>query len=288
MVSVGSSMDGNAAIHMKRTILSIDPGIVQIGIAIGVFSVQSSSFWQEMPIEQITEVDLMNRHVHWRFCKTLNLIELVNQCDQSRCSLHHTNEMVDRVNHLVQYFPVFHTVDLILIERQQPGACTDVQNLLMNCLARNKIVLISPASRNKYLGATKAVVFGTKEERRWQRKVMTVQRVLKWMSPWTFLSKNDQVNDGDESIVHELRFLDFVHAHHDAADAAFFIAMYCKQTLWPQWMEQVQQQKKETSNMHFMEEEYSDDSFEEEAEAIITAETSLDDYFNNYEHKAKS
>lgn len=238
---------------VKKKIIAIDPGIVRIGLAIGEFVFRVDQDYDENKNRktihsdqyqyEISEADIVEHHITWHFCATLNLIDLVSSCDQKSCSLHHTNEMVDRVDHLLKLLPMFFEVDLILIERQQPGACTDVQNLLMSRFDRNIVVLLAANSRNKYIGATN--VSGTPEERRLQRKIITVRRVLKWMNPQSlqgFANFNEwktqqQSNTNDYS----RNLSTLIDLYHDSADALLLIVMYCKLELWKQIRSQIQQ-----------------------------------------------
>jgi hypothetical protein len=66
------------------------------------------------------------------------------------CTIPHTRETCDRIDHFVQeYWPLLEECDFLLIERQPPTGLKDVEGLLMSKF-RKKTILISPNSMHKY------------------------------------------------------------------------------------------------------------------------------------------
>lgn len=75
-----------------------------------------------------------------------------NRVSQSECTLHHTNDVCDRVMHFVQeHKHTLDSTDILLIERQPLGGLVHVEQLLYH-LYRDKAHLIHPRSMHTWLG----------------------------------------------------------------------------------------------------------------------------------------
>jgi len=242
-------VDSKQGIHIHQLIVAVDPGIIRLGLAIGEIDIdipfrsrasnEDDCIINESDYRNRTETELVLEFVKWHCACTLNLMLMVSDCAVEGCLLHHSNEMVDRVDHLLQLFPIFLTCDWLLIERQQPGACTDVQNLLMKICDRSKILLMAANSRNKYIGAVKGMD-------RMQRKRITVMRVLRWMCARALQQGFWNVQQWCEMCEMQHVLLtpvivdQLVEDCHDAADSLLFIAMHLKQKIWEQIIKQIQ------------------------------------------------
>jgi hypothetical protein len=254
-------------IRIKKIIVAIDPGIIRVGFAVGEIDIEIDlsrfhslekkneekednpwSFYNNLI--GLSETQLVKRYVQWHVSGQINLVELVSTCNREKCQLqYHSNEMVDRVNHFLQAFPILQSCDLLLIERQQPGACTDVQNLLMNLLDRKKIQFIAANTRNKEIGS----ILGVTD--RMARKKLTVTRVLKWFNAkalekgfwnvqeWIALCSFKEEEEKNKDVTKEQKEIvsqKLIDDTHDAADAIFMIVMKLKQEIWPSVLKQTQ------------------------------------------------
>ena len=112
-------------------ILSIDVGYTNMGL--------SSALIDE------------NFNIIFRNVYKIDLGHVVhNRVPAHQCTIPHTRETCDRIDHFVQeYLPLLEECDYILIERQPPTGLKDVEGLLMSKF-RNKTILISPNAMHKY------------------------------------------------------------------------------------------------------------------------------------------
>lgn len=87
------------------------------------------------------------------FSKLINLVNLRHErVPFDECTLYHSNEACDRVDHLIQeYKEEFDACDILLIERQPPAGLTNLEQLLFKAF-RHKAILVSPNSMHSYFG----------------------------------------------------------------------------------------------------------------------------------------
>lgn len=84
-------------------------------------------------------------------CELINLLELMDECDQQLCTLYHDRNMCDYMDHMFKrYRNEFDDADIILVERQPITGLTAVQELILREY-RSKVTLISPNSVHKFL-----------------------------------------------------------------------------------------------------------------------------------------
>ena len=145
-------------------IVALDPGVSAVGIAACCVNLNS--------VRQLKYKE-WRKELKWCLYETVNLIQLVDQCDRQCCSLRHTGQFVDRVDHLIQCFPILERADFIIVESQPPMGFTEFQNLIMKHFEteRHKIILIEPRSRNKWAQFTR-------DSTRMDRKRQAVQILL--------------------------------------------------------------------------------------------------------------
>jgi hypothetical protein len=81
----------------------------------------------------------------------VNLNELDHRhVPRSQCTLHHSNDVYDKIQHLLQEYPtLFQDVDQVRIERQPLGGLVHVEQLLFGHF-RTKAKLISPNAMHKH------------------------------------------------------------------------------------------------------------------------------------------
>ena len=114
-------------------IVALDPGVSAVGIAacrVNLNTVRQLRYkgWR--------------KELKWCLYETVNLIELVAQCNRQCCSLRHTGQFVDRIDHLIKHFPILEQANFIVVESQPPFGFTEFQNLIMKHFEnqRDKII----------------------------------------------------------------------------------------------------------------------------------------------------
>jgi hypothetical protein len=96
-----------------------------------------------------------------------NLVDITNlphtRITRNVCRLHHSNDLFDRVQHMLQEYPTpFKVCDKLLLERQPPCGHTAVEQLLFGQY-REKAILIHPRSMHAFLGIGHLDYEGRKE-----------------------------------------------------------------------------------------------------------------------------
>jgi len=133
-VSANAQIDSQPKpLPRRRSILSIDPGIHNVGMIFLDYCCE------EFTVKQVHEAYHTNI--------THDLHYTVRRED---CTLHHTNILADRMSHFFQaYEDVFTKADVILIEKQPMVGFTDVEQLLFRQF-REKAVLVYPRQMHCY------------------------------------------------------------------------------------------------------------------------------------------
>lgn len=117
----------------RKTVLSIDIGILNLGISVGVIN-------DEYKIDEIMWVDLINitKYTHER------------ELDKDTCTLNHTKSIADWLEHVFEeHIEMFEGADYILVERQPPMGLVAVEQIIYYRW-RSKCHLISPNSMHKH------------------------------------------------------------------------------------------------------------------------------------------
>lgn len=85
-------------------------------------------------------------------CELVDITELVSNCNDPKCELHHDKIICDYMMHLFKkYVSDFDSADLILVERQPPTGLVAVEQLIIREY-RNKSKLISPTAMLNFFG----------------------------------------------------------------------------------------------------------------------------------------
>jgi hypothetical protein len=125
--------DENYDEKCDKIVLSIDIGIINLGISVGIVN-------EEFDVKEITYVDLINI-THFTHERELEGVE---------CKLYHTKSVADWMEHLFhEHLPLFRESDYILVERQPPCGLVAIEQLIYYRW-REKCVLVSPRSMHKY------------------------------------------------------------------------------------------------------------------------------------------
>ena len=107
-------------------IVSIDVGILHLGI------VSCDVTWEQIIVENV------------------HLVDITKRCRYLKCTLNHTNHIVDRVDHFIQeYKMILDKADRILIEKQPIKGLISVEQFLFDRL-RDKAEFIYPVSMHKH------------------------------------------------------------------------------------------------------------------------------------------
>jgi hypothetical protein len=116
-----------------KIVLSIDIGIVNLGISVGFVD-------KNFNIKEITYVDLFD----------ITQFTHDHELEGVECKLYHTKSIADWMEHLFQdHLPLFRESDYILIERQPPCGLVAIEQIIYYKW-REKCILISPRSMHKY------------------------------------------------------------------------------------------------------------------------------------------
>lgn len=115
--------------------MSIDVGWINLAIVLANIN---SNTWE---FESLLKADLVN----------LNELRHL-KVSVSHCTLHHTNDACDKINHFIQEYGTdwMDVSDIILIERQPITGLVHVEQLLYNAY-RHKAILISPNKMHRWL-----------------------------------------------------------------------------------------------------------------------------------------
>ena len=102
----------------------------------------------------IIHLGMVSCDVSWENTKVTGayLVDLTKHCRKIGCTLNHTNHLVDRVDHFIQYHKeTLDKADKILIEKQPIQGLISVEQLLYDRL-RDRVVFIYPVSMHKQFG----------------------------------------------------------------------------------------------------------------------------------------
>ena len=111
--------------------ISIDVGIINLGLI-------GATINDDYTLDSI------------ELCDVIDIRELIEECDENKCNLHHDKCNTDYMNHFfVKFKKYFDKADKILVERQPPGGLICIQDLIMNH-CREKVSLISPNAMHKH------------------------------------------------------------------------------------------------------------------------------------------
>ena len=115
-------------------LLSIDIGIVHLGMALLTYDKKTYKFRETVGIDLID----------------ITTFPHPPEVDRCQCKLHHTKTFTDWMEHIFQYYEtIFTGVDKILIERQPPMGLVAIEQLIYTKY-RNKCELIAPNSMHKF------------------------------------------------------------------------------------------------------------------------------------------
>jgi hypothetical protein len=118
-------------------VTSIDVGLVNLGMV--MVELRDDYTWNELLFADRIDLTDMPHHT----------------VPRKECTLFHTNDAVDRVEHFIQeYKSYFDDSDHILIERQPLGGLVHVEQLLYRAF-RNKTLLCSPNAVHKHFQMAK-------------------------------------------------------------------------------------------------------------------------------------
>jgi len=127
-------------------VLAIDVGILNLGLV-------QSEIDDDYRVHSVRYLDLIDL--------TVVRHNLVSVRD---CRLHHSNMLVDRIQHMVQEnYALFDDSTYILIERQPIMGLTNVEQVLC-LLFRDKVQLVSPNSMHKFFGISGYTYEGRKDQ----------------------------------------------------------------------------------------------------------------------------
>lgn len=175
------------------SVIAIDVGWINVGFVVAHLSVT----FENLSIDSVKRVDLTNEQ------------QMHQRVPRNKCSLCHTSDATDRVDHLIQEFePEFTRADFILLERQPITGLVHVEQLLYKAF-RHKTTLCHPIRMHKWLGIRHLDYE--------QRKTETVKRALSYVQ---HLSGWPDVNE----------------RQHDIADAVCMLQYWSHQQrlLWHQ------------------------------------------------------
>jgi hypothetical protein len=188
-------------------IVAIDPGISQVGIAACYVNVLDLG--EAVQRGQLRR--FLARNLQWCLYDTVDLIQLVRQCDktnQAQCPLQHSGQFVDRVDHLLNHFPIIARADFRIIEAQPPMGHVSLQNLLLKHFEsqRDQMFLLESQSRNRWAG------FPTYYTRM-DRKCSLVQRLL---LEWGYSALASRFHSAEQ-------YYCLQHISHPLNDSRFFV-----------------------------------------------------------------
>ena len=135
----------------KRTVLSIDIGIVNLGYVYAEMSfpdihIDGSRYKTKCNLKR------NNENIRILACDKINITCMHHKrVPYDKCTLMHDNCIPDYLDHFVQEHNMFETCDILLLERQPPVGITNVQDLLFKQF-RHKVILISPNTIHSYFG----------------------------------------------------------------------------------------------------------------------------------------
>ena len=239
--------------HHQTIILSIDPGITNLGLAVAfvgnkrteTYSISSNKRKRKRKEEENPSLPILTPS-DFVFCETLDLKNFGTEenCQIENCPYSHGKELWRRVEHLIHEYGIFKYADEILMERQVPngGPGDGVGNLICSyissCYSQSKRIHYIPT--NSFIS-----YFGWGEYDRDNRKELVVKEACKWISSSlcpNLYQKEIQV--------------------HDRADAAVFIVYWILEGKEKEETNKKIKQKQE-------EPEYSSEQEEEELVELI-------------------
>lgn len=148
--------------------VAIDVGIVNLAVVRAIV--------EKARLVQITHLQVIN----------LNQLSHA-RVPRSQCTLHHSRDIFDKVEHCLQEYPtLFEAMDCLLIERQPPGGLVHVEQLLFGRF-RSQARLVSPNAMHKWLGINHL----TYE----QRKLATTQVARPYLERFTEWQRLNRVHD---------------------------------------------------------------------------------------------
>lgn len=172
-----SNSDNFSEEDVKYRVMSIDIGIVHLGMSIGLLR-------EDYSLIDIIWVDLLD----------ISKMEH-KKVKYNMCKLFHTRCFTDWLEHTFQeHSELFDNVDYILIERQPPMGLVAIEQLIYSRY-RNKSILISPNAMHKYFKINTYDYDG--------RKLKTVEIAMRYLSDVnliTQLEMYDRVHDITDSI----------------------------------------------------------------------------------------
>ena len=142
-------------------VLSIDIGILNLGyvyanINFPTLEVSSKIKSKLYNKNYFFNKDTIKDNINVLSCDRVDITSMKHtRVNRRECTLCHDNCVPDYLDHFIQENEdLFHTADIIILERQPPVGITNVQDLLFR-LFRNKVLLISPNSVHAYFNLPK-------------------------------------------------------------------------------------------------------------------------------------
>jgi hypothetical protein len=127
------NIDENYDEKCDKFVLSIDIGIVNLGISVGIID-------EDFNLKEITYVDLIN----------ITQFTHEHELEGIECKLLHTKSIADWMEHIFhEHLPLFQQSDYILVERQPPCGLVAIEQLIYYRW-REKTILVHPRSMHKY------------------------------------------------------------------------------------------------------------------------------------------
>ena len=172
-----------------KQVISIDVGIINLGI------VQSIVEWDNIIV--------LDAH----------LVDMTQPCNTRDCKLHHTKNMVDRVDHVIQkYRQIFDWADVVLIEKQPIMGLISVEQLFFDRM-RDKVMFVHPVSMHAH--------FGIRHLNYEQRKEFLVNKTSDYLRGTVFdkLERKHDLADAMAMTIYwrrkqgKLYFVEFVPCH---------------------------------------------------------------------------
>ena len=131
-LNISSNNSNNSNNSKDRVnVVSVDVGVQHLGITEVSIPITGNNAWREMRVKDVNLVNLMEiTHTNVKY---------------KDCKLHHSNEFVDRMEHLFQEYTMFDSADIILVERQPVISSfgLTIQNIIL-MRYRAKTELVSP------------------------------------------------------------------------------------------------------------------------------------------------
>ena len=115
----------------------------------------------------VVEIDIGDADASWNGVASMRLFDVTRlpheRVCREKCTLHHTNELCDRMAHFFQETkPVWEDADTILIERQPITGLQAVQLAYLASPWRDKIQLLSPCTMHRFYDIHKLCYEGRK------------------------------------------------------------------------------------------------------------------------------